>query len=72
MSTCVPTIVLNKHLSERAFKEAKIVFFTFVDKETEGLGILASLALTKVAEHWHWTLNCSGHGKNETTLSQQR
>lgn len=57
MSTCVPTIVLNKRFSERASKEAKVVFFTFVDKETEGLGILASLALAKVAKPWHFNMD---------------
>ena len=49
VSTCVPTIVLNKHLLETAFMGAKIVFFSFVDKETECLRILARLTLINVA-----------------------
>ena len=48
VSTCVPTIILNKHLLETAFMDAKIVFLSFVDKETECLRILARLTLTNV------------------------
>ena len=62
VSTCVPTIVLNQYLSEVASREIKIVFFSFVDKEAKGLGILARLASTKVAKPWHFNMDFEPFG----------
>lgn len=51
MSVCVPTIVSHKHFSETTSREVKLVFFSFDDKDVDkGLGILAGLALAKVAK----------------------
>ena len=58
MSVCVPTIVLHKQFSETASREVKLVFFSFDDKDVDkGLGILAGLALAKVAKPWHFNMD---------------